>query len=69
MIFSAQKNVLRTGESEQNAEALTQEQIVEKVVDYVTSGFNVARFNMGGDKQGGICRRGEGAYPEHLSCE
>lgn len=51
MIFSAQRNVLQTGESEQRGGALTQEQIVEKVVDYVTSGFNVARFNM--------CERGE----------
>ena len=51
MIFSAQQNVLPDSEVKDTKRALTQSEIVRRVVDYVTSGFNVARFNM--------CERGE----------
>lgn len=51
MGFSAQKNVLSGNRGGNTARSLTESEIVKQVVDYVTSGFNVARFNM--------CERGE----------
>lgn len=51
MIFAARKKVLPETKRERATEQLSETDIVKRVVDYVTSGFNVARFNM--------CERGE----------
>lgn len=51
MIFAARKKVLPETKRERLTEQLSETDIVKRVVDYVTSGFNVARFNM--------CERGE----------
>lgn len=51
MAFSAQENVLPGSKGKSKQKSFSQSEIVRHVVDYVTSGFNVARFNM--------CERGE----------
>ena len=51
MIFSAPEGVLSGNRVGVSTAGLTESEIVKMVVDHVTSGFNVARFNM--------CERGE----------
>ena len=51
MVFAAQKSVLPDNKRGCGTGRLSEADIVKNVVDYVTSGFNVARFNM--------CERGE----------
>ena len=51
MIFSAPEGVLSGNRVGDSTAGLTESEIVKMVVDHVTSGFNVARFNM--------CERGE----------
>ena len=51
MIFSAPEGVLSGNRVGASTAGLTESEIVKAVVDHVTSGFNVARFNM--------CERGE----------
>ena len=51
MIFSAPEGVLSGNRVGASTAGLTESEIVKMVVDHVTSGFNVARFNM--------CERGE----------
>lgn len=51
MIFSAQQDVQPGNKIKNSAKMLTYNEIAMHVVEHVTSGFNVARFNM--------CERGE----------
>ena len=46
MIFSAPEGVLSGNRVGDSTAGLTESEIVKMVVDHVTSGFNVARFNM-----------------------